>query len=663
MNEMKQISGILVAFVVMAVSSCSTSDELDAARKGGLATSSGIPVIIGINSCSYDDSTYSETLAGWSHSGTRSDADAAHGTDNSNTLNTIHRDGKLSTLMVGDRFNIHFISGVTAELSRYRIDRAITYEDPDASMTDPSGTLTDEEYRKQHARVKRAIAVAETMVNGVADASNPQPFFLDGATTAYCRAYYPAMNPIVPALWTVERDQSTLAGVRKSDLMFAEGTADASISGAATPLTTIQMAPFQHRMSRLRVTLSATPLTSKVKKIEIVGGVNRQVNILDTEKLITGNDLRVPCTESEPLLMCPVGNYPDYMDYAVLLPAQVLCQQTVAGARVKLLRITLVNNTMIEMEMEPKKILAGKTYTINLGILDNALVGQTISLGSWNETQTVSYQYASGAALTGSSKGIYQIGNTTFRMLNVEADPVGHTVHPPHLNVDKLVKYDGADFQIGETELTQALWKEVMGDYPTVLGLPQKTYGDDIPVTVFSWGELKTFINRLNTLTASQRPAGYTFKLPTKEQWMYAAQGGKYSKGYDLAGGNAADISKVAWWGGASGNGGSETVHPSAKLRANELGLYDMSGNLWEVTRTVNITRDYGGNPEYNFKTLGAAFRHGEDILLGNASPWNDYGQGNGWGSAVKPDGHFDSPWLDDYGVRLVLDNDTWTMP
>jgi len=662
---MKQINSILVASAVMVMASCSTADEMAGGPTDSQLRSSGIPVIIGVNGSSYSDSVYTETLPGWSNSGTRSDADAAHGTDNSNTANNDkHRDGKLSTLMVGDRFNVHFISGVTTQLSRYRIDRALTYEDPDATMTAPSGSgLTDEQYRAQHARVKKAIAVAETMVNGVADASNPQPFFLDGATTAYCRAYYPAMNPMAPALWTVQRDQSTIDGVRKSDLMFAEGTADASLSGAATPATTIQMAPFKHRMSRLRVTLFPTSLTSKVKKIEIVGGAYRQVNILDTEKLITGNDLRVPCTESESILMCPEGNYSDYMDYAVLLPAQVLCQQTVAGTRVKLLRITLVNNTKIEVEMAPKKILAGKTYTINLGTLYDDLVGQTISLGSWNETQTVSYQYASGAALTGSSKGIYQIGNTTFRMLNVEADPVGHTVHPPHLNVDKLVKYDGADFQIGETELTQALWKAVMGGYPTVLGLPQKTYGDDIPVTVFSWGELKTFINRLNALTATQRPAGYTFKLPTKEQWMYAAQGGKYSKGYDLAGGNAADISKVAWWGGPSGNGGSETVHPAAKLRANELGLYDMSGNLWEVTRSVNITRDYGGNPEYNFKTLGAAFRHGQDTLLGDASPWSDVGQGNGWGSAVKPDGHFDSPWLDDYGVRLVLDNDTWTMP
>ena len=615
MNEMKQISGILVAFVVMAVSSCSTSDELDAARKGGLATSSGIPVIIGINSCSYDDSTYSETLAGWSHSGTRSDADAAHGTDNSNTLNTIHRDGKLSTLMVGDRFNIHFISGVTAELSRYRIDRAITYEDPDASMTDPSGTLTDEEYRKQHARVKRAIAVAETMVNGVADASNPQPFFLDGATTAYCRAYYPAMNPIVPALWTVERDQSTLAGVRKSDLMFAEGTADASISGAATPLTTIQMAPFQHRMSRLRVTLSATPLTSKVKKIEIVGGVNRQVNILDTEKLITGNDLRVPCTESEPLLMCPVGNYPDYMDYAVLLPAQVLCEQTVVGAKKILLKITLLNNRTIDVAMAPKKILAGKTYTINLGSLSDDVVGKTINIGSWNESQTVNFQYSSGSQLDGSSKGLFQTGNVTFRMLSVGAGtPNSTTVGKYAANPSKGVDMRShRSYYIAETETTQALWQEAMGDLTTSLDYAPSSYGDDLPIYGYNWSKLKEFFQNLNTKTgpsgSNMRPTDYYFTLPTEAEWRYAAQGGELSKGYICSGGNEAK--KVAWF-----RDNCTSTQPVARLRPNELGLYDMSGNYWELLAT------YKNTTSYDRWSLGGVFSCNLTDIQNYGNPW-----------------------------------------
>lgn len=616
---MKQINSILVASAVMVMASCSTADEMAGGPTDSQLRSSVIPVIIGVNGSSYSDSVYTETLPDWSNSGTRSEADAAHGTDNSNTANNDkHRDGKLSTLMVGDRFNVHFISGVTTQLSRYRIDRALAYEDPDASMTDPSGTLTDEEYRKQHARVKRAIAVAETMVNGVADASNPQPFFLDGATTAYCRAYYPAMNPVAPALWTVERDQSTIDGVRKSDLMFAEGTADASLSGAATPATTIQMAPFKHRMSRLRVTLFPTILTSRVKKIEIVGGAYRQVNILDTEKLITGNDLRVPCTESESILMCPEGNYSEYMDYAVLLPAQVLCQQTVADTRVKLLRITLVNNTKIEVEMAPKKILAGKTYTINLGTLYDELVGQTISLGSWNETQTVSYQYSSGSTLTNSSKGLYQVGNTTFRMLNVEAG---------NANCTTVGKY-GADtskgvdmtthksYLLGETETTQALWRAAMGDFSTSLDYAPSSYGDDLPIYGYNWSKLKEFFQNLNTMTGpsgnNKRDPNYYFTLPTEAEWRYAAQGGIYSNGYTYVGGNNIDV--LGWYAGNSGG----SAQPVAKLRPNELGLYDMGGNYWELLANYQDT-------DNNRKAMGGVFGNG-----GDAGTWQ-----NPWTSRI----------------------------
>lgn len=613
---MKQINSILVASAVMVMASCSTADEMAGGPTDSQLRSSGIPVIIGVNGSSYNDSVYTETLPGWSNSGTRSEADAAHGTDNTNTANNDkHRDGKLSTLMVGDRFNVHFISGVTTQLSRYRIDRAIDYEDPDASMTDPSGTLTDEEYRKQHARVKRAIAVAETMVNGVADASNPQPFFLDGATTAYCRAYYPAMNPIVPALWTVERDQSTIDGVRKSDLMFAEGTADASLSGAATPSTTIQMAPFKHRMSRLRVTLFPTSLTSNVKTIEIVGGAYRQVNILDTEKLITGNDLRVPCTESESILMCPEGDYSDYMDYAVLLPAQVLCEQTVVGVKKILLKITLLNNRTIDVAMAPKKILAGKTYTINLGSLSDDVVGKTINIGSWNESQTVNFQYSSGSQLDGSSKGLFQTGNVTFRMLSVGAGTptsttVGKYAADPSKGVDMR---SHRSYYIAETETTQALWQEAMGDLTTSLDYAPSSYGDDLPIYGYNWSKLKEFFQNLNTKTgpsgSNMRPTDYYFTLPTEAEWRYAAQGGELSKGYIYSGGNEAK--KVAWF-----VDNCTSSQPVARLRPNELGLYDMSGNYWELLAT------YKDTTSHDRWSLGGVFLNNFTDIQTYGNPW-----------------------------------------
>ena len=120
------------------------------------------------------------------------------------------------------------------------------------------------------------------------------------------------------------------------------------------------------------------------------------------------------------------------------------------------------------------------------------------------------------------------------------------------------------DYYMGKYEVTQALWQSVMGSNPSSFN------GDDLPVEKVSWDDCQEFISKLNGLT------GKKFRLPTEAEWEYAARGGKKSSGYQYSG--SSNVSDVAWCVGNSGN----KTHPVGTKQANELGLYDMSGNVLE---------------------------------------------------------------------------------
>ena len=121
-----------------------------------------------------------------------------------------------------------------------------------------------------------------------------------------------------------------------------------------------------------------------------------------------------------------------------------------------------------------------------------------------------------------------------------------------------------SNFLIGQTEVTQALWQAVMGDNPSYF------VGDDLPVERVCYHDCLDFIIKLNQLT------GQKFRLPTESEWEYACPGGVNSRSSKYSGNNDPDV--VAWY---RDNSGSQT-HPVATKAPNELGIYDMSGNVWE---------------------------------------------------------------------------------
>lgn len=120
------------------------------------------------------------------------------------------------------------------------------------------------------------------------------------------------------------------------------------------------------------------------------------------------------------------------------------------------------------------------------------------------------------------------------------------------------------NYYIGKTEVTQSLWRAVMDNNPSSFK------GDNKPVEHVSWNDCQTFISKLNVAP------GKNFRLPTEAEWEFAARGGNNSHHYQYSGSNSLD--DVAWF---DNNSGKET-HDVATKQPNELGLYDMSGNVWE---------------------------------------------------------------------------------
>ena len=164
------------------------------------------------------------------------------------------------------------------------------------------------------------------------------------------------------------------------------------------------------------------------------------------------------------------------------------------------------------------------------------------------------------------SNGVLTVNGIRYEMAKVEAGTfiMGATSEMQDPDKDEKPIHQvilTKNYFMGKTEVTQALWEAVMSNNPSSFK------GNNKPVERVSWDECQTFISKLNAVT------GRRFRLPTEAEWEFAARGGNYSHRYQYSGSNS--LYEVAWF-------ADHTTHDVATKQPNELGLYDMSGNVRE---------------------------------------------------------------------------------
>ncbi len=214
------------------------------------------------------------------------------------------------------------------------------------------------------------------------------------------------------------------------------------------------------------------------------------------------------------------------------------------------------------------KIIGGIAAAVLIGVLA-VLLGRNDNVGELGHSGTEEQRIVTVGSNPTQDKQTFTVNGVRFTMVRVD----GGSFKMGATSEQGSDAYDDekpahqvtlSTYSIGETEVTQELWEAVMGSNPS------NFKGSKRPVERVSWNDCQDFIRKLNAAT------GRSFRLPTEAEWEYAARGGNRSRGYKYSGSNT--LGDVAWY---DDNSGDQT-HNVATKQSNELGLYDMSGNVWE---------------------------------------------------------------------------------
>ena len=269
------------------------------------------------------------------------------------------------------------------------------------------------------------------------------------------------------------------------------------------------------------------------------------------------------------------------------------------------------------------KILKSIAFVMTILIVGWFVWSKLQNGGKINRQQSSSN--ATGQLLIGDSITIPVKDGISIDMVRVEAGTftMGATPEMEYPEDDEKPAHQITltnDYYIGKYEVTQALWQAVMGYNPS------NFKGVNLPVEQVSWDDCQEFISKLNRIT------GKKFRLPTEAEWEYAARGGKKSRGYQYSGSN--NLADVAWNDGNSGN----MTHVVGSKQVNELGIYDMTGNVWEWCQ------DWYGKYSRSSQTNPTGVNSGDFRVYRGGSCRSSYRGYN------TPDNR-----IDNLGLRLIL--------